>query len=212
MENKEPEFKDLSDKELSSPESNVDNDSSAEIQKKPRSGGMYRGVKIPVKVLNWGIVIGIMALALTIIILASTGGYTITFDSKGGTEVQSQRLKYGNQLVEPETPEKAGYAFDGWFYDEEYKTKWNFETDTVNATRTLYAKWSPISVSVRFDTAGGDGIDPVQVTFGEPYGELPTPVREGYEFDGWYYEDNLITEESIVETNGEHVLTARWKS
>ena len=30
--------------------------------------------------------------------------------------------------------------------------------------------------------------DEVTVIFGDTYGELPEPTREGYEFDGWYTE------------------------
>ena len=61
-------------------------------------------------------------------------------------------------------------------------------------------------------SAGTDaGADSMEVTFGEPYGILPVPVKEGAVFDGWMYSGQTITEDTKVTVNGEHVLTAQWK-
>lgn len=68
------------------------------------------------------------------------------------------------------------------------------------------------------DTAGssaaggnsGVSMPELEVIYGEAYGELPEPVRDGYVFAGWVYSGSLITADSIVQTNGEHVLTAQW--
>jgi uncharacterized repeat protein (TIGR02543 family) len=49
---------------------------------------------------------------------------------------------------------------------------------------------------------------------GEAYGELPTPTREGFQFDGWRVNSSrgeLVTQESLVETSGSHTLYASWK-
>lgn len=50
------------------------------------------------------------------------------------------------------------------------------------------------------------------VIYGEAYGELPVPVRAGFHFAGWEYSGSMITADSKVETNGEHVLTAKWEA
>ena len=55
------------------------------------------------------------------------------------------------------------------------------------------------------------GADSLEVTFGENYGVLPVPVKEGAVFDGWRYSGQNITEDTKVTVNGEHVLTAQWK-
>ncbi|MDY3899372.1 MAG: InlB B-repeat-containing protein, partial [Bacilli bacterium] len=39
---------------------------------------------------------------------------------------------------------------------------------------------------------------------------LPTPTKEGYEFEGWYYNGNKVTEISKNLTE-DVVLTAKWK-
>ena len=45
---------------------------------------------------------------------------------------------------------------------------------------------------------------------GEPFGELPTPVRRGYRFDGWYLEGEKITPETIVTSEEDIRPIARW--
>lgn len=77
---------------------------------------------------------------------------------------------------------------------------------------TLYAVWRPASFTVKFDLAGGTGDDtPITVTYGEPYGALPTPTKEGATFAGWEYSGQIITPETTVTMTGEHILTATWQ-
>lgn len=179
-------------------------------------GGMYRNVKMPVKVLNYGIVIGMLALVVTIIILASKGGFKVNFNTEGGSTVALQIIKHGETATEPSAPTKIGYNFDGWYSDENYTKIWNFQKDEIVDNTTLYAKWTPITVKVSFDLAGGtymgsDKIAPIKVTFGEKYGEsLPLPQRSGYSFSGWYYNGANVTGDTLVSMNGEHTLTATW--
>ena len=46
---------------------------------------------------------------------------------------------------------------------------------------------------------------------GEPYGKLPTPTRRGYDFGGWYYGDVLVTPDTIIATDEDIRLVARWE-
>ena len=46
---------------------------------------------------------------------------------------------------------------------------------------------------------------------GEPFGALPTPVRRGYTFIGWYYGDVLVSADAIIETDEDICLVARWE-
>ena len=66
----------------------------------------------------------------------------VTFDSVGGKQkTYAIALNQAEKLLEPEEPNKEGFTFSGWYVDEEYITKWNFETDVVTENITLYAKW-----------------------------------------------------------------------
>ena len=47
------------------------------------------------------------------------------------------------------------------------------------------------------------------------YGELPTPVRTGYQFNGWYTEKTggeRVTSETVVRTDLDHTLYAHWSA
>lgn len=69
-----------------------------------------------------------------------TGTYfTVTFDSRGGSAVESRRIHEGDLVVRPETPTKSGHIFTGWFQQD--NTEWKFDTDRVNSDITLYAGW-----------------------------------------------------------------------
>lgn len=64
----------------------------------------------------------------------------VTFDSNGGTEVETQTLSIGDSLVVPAEPTKTGYIFRGWFTDEECTEYYNFTGD-ITSSLTLYAGW-----------------------------------------------------------------------
>lgn len=64
--------------------------------------------------------------------------YTIKFDSNGGNTIQSQEVRRGDRVVEPNTPIKEGYIFKGWYYNDDY---WNFTGYVVSENMTLEAKW-----------------------------------------------------------------------
>lgn len=44
-------------------------------------------------------------------------------------------------LTEHDAPTLEGYIFVAWYKDADFETLWDFETDTVEANMTLYAKW-----------------------------------------------------------------------
>lgn len=108
-------------------------------------GGMYRGVSVPVQLLNWAIIIGMAVLIVTVVWMAVNGGYTVTFDAAGGTAVESQRVRYGELLEEPAKPYRQDYTFSGWYTDAAQSRRWDFQTDTVSQSLTLYAGWTPVN-------------------------------------------------------------------
>ncbi len=82
---------------------------------------------------------------LCIIALVSFAGcatshkkYTVTFDSNGGTAVEARVVEEGKTTYKPANPEKAGYVFDAWYFDDQ---KWNFSTQKITQDITLVAKW-----------------------------------------------------------------------
>ncbi len=61
----------------------------------------------------------------------------------------------------------------------------------------------------------GDAPAGLYLANGSPYGELPTPTREGFKFAGWYTAPSggeKVTAETIVSTASDHTLYAHWSS
>ncbi|MDR2952812.1 MAG: InlB B-repeat-containing protein [Treponema sp.] len=72
---------------------------------------------------------------------------TISFNSKGGTIVESVTVKKYNTATQPVAPTKEGSAFIGWYIDEECNTPYGFNVP-VTGDITLHAKWEVITVPV----------------------------------------------------------------
>ena len=70
------------------------------------------------------------------------------------------------------------------------------------------------SYTLRYDTNGGEAIQSESKSYSwtKPYEDLPTPVREGYTFDGWYLDSKLTDPvEGDVKVNRSTVtLYAAW--
>ena len=118
--------------------------------------------------------------------------YTVTFDAMGGTVNPSSKVvTYGQTYGELPTPVRANYIFSGWYIPD-----WNdhqhgmITADTVvtlDGDKTAYAYWTQPTSTLTFNANGGTvGTASKTVTYGHAYGELPIPTRTGYNFDGWY--------------------------
>ncbi len=119
------------------------------------------------------------------------------------------------------TPILEGFSFDGWFTAAEGGTRVTAETIVKNPeSHTLYARMTPRDITVTFDPQGGT-VDPAKktVTYGLNYGELPTPVKPGYNFVGWWYSPEgpdgagyWVTDTTEVTLAESHTLYAIWSA
>ncbi len=70
------------------------------------------------------------------------------------------------------------------------------------------------SITVTFNPNGGSVLEESRtVYYGQTYGELPTPTRDNYIFDGWFTEPeggDEITSESAVDALANLTLYAHW--
>ena len=71
-------------------------------------------------------------------------GYLLTFDTKGGTLIKTKVYDAGVEVEEVPDPTKIGYAFAGWYSDEEYTRSASVPTVMPKENVTLYAKWVPV--------------------------------------------------------------------
>ena len=66
--------------------------------------------------------------------------YTVTFDSQGGTNIDSVVVKENDVIKEPTIPEKEGYTFEYWELDGE---QYDFNTKVASEV-TLIARWQEV--------------------------------------------------------------------
>ena len=71
-------------------------------------------------------------------------GYLLAFDTKGGTLIRTKVYDAGKEVEAVEDPTKIGYAFAGWYSDEEYTKSATVPTIMPEGNVTLYAKWVPV--------------------------------------------------------------------
>jgi uncharacterized repeat protein (TIGR02543 family) len=195
---------------------NIEQKEEKNIQKRWVGRGIYGKGDVPIRILDGLIVFSVVSIIALTVLFAVNGGYYVTFETYGGSVVEQQKLGHGDLVQLPENPVKPGYDFVNWVTseDEFLAEEWNFSENKIEGDVTLYAVWKPAVITVKFDTNGGTL--PVgeayekQVVFGEPYGTLPVPEKEGYVFDGWIYSQEIIKDSTTVFMTGEHLLTARW--
>ncbi len=163
---------------------------------------------------------------------------TVRFETNGGSELENAVVNYGELLERPADPEKAGKHLRGWYKDYDLTEEWNFESEPVARNMVLYAAWDdgepaaraesdapaepaatarPVQgkrVRIAFDTDGGKPLADVWVEENQHVNELPTPVRAGYRFLGWY-KDAQHREEWVIQedvpTAKKTILYALWE-
>ncbi len=109
-----------------------------------------------------------------------------------------QTLEKGELLKEPTLraiQNDNNYAFGGWYLSKDYADKWDFETDTVETSITLYARWVS-SFEVNYYLTDGEMTELKRTAYvaqNSTITEEPN-VAFGYELLG-YYKDVGLTEE-----------------
>lgn len=161
-----------------------------------------------------------------------SGKLAITFDPNNGDNMQvdweKDWSKDGAKLSTP-TPEptKEGHTFEGWYYDNNgVNTKWDFETDRAKYTMTLKAKWKANTSSssgggggggttyytLTFETNGGGSMQAIRAARGKTLDlSAYTPMRDGYDFGGWYADKDLTQRITEIKLSGSKTVYADWK-
>ncbi len=77
-------------------------------------------------------------------------GLDVTFDSEGGSPVNSQELTYGDAATKPADPVREGYTFAGWIlYTNGNPSVYSFSA-AVTGDITLHALWKKNDSSVSY--------------------------------------------------------------
>ena len=152
----------------------------------------------------------------------SANPYTVKFDKQGGTGgSDSVTATYGAVMPSAVIPTREGYTFAGYYSGKNGGRTKYYEADGSSTRKwikpgdgELYAYWTANKYAVTFDANGGNVASTSgSVTYAEAYGELPTPTRTGYTFNGWYTTvsgGSKVTLTSAVTTAGDQALYAHW--
>ena len=113
--------------------------------------------------------------------------YTVTFNSNGGTAVESQPVDHGSKATKPANPTKTGYTFAGWYTEAD--TEFDFNTPITSPT-AIYAKWNANQYTITFLKQWGDGgTETATVHFNNndfSVNPIIVPTCNGYTFGGYY--------------------------
>ena len=113
----------------------------------------------------------------TITALWTINQYTITFDTAGGSEIDSIEQDYDTAITAPDAPTKEGYTFIGW--DTTVPKKMPAKDMTVKA------RWQINRYKITFDTDGGSEIDSIEQDYDTAITAPDNPTKEGYAFIDW---------------------------
>jgi uncharacterized repeat protein (TIGR02543 family) len=145
------------------------------------------------------------------IVLLARFDYVVTFDLLDGSEPTTQVVSYLSYATKPALPSRDGYAFLGWYSDEQLALEWRFRFYTVARPLTLYAKWTDQFHVVTFDT-NDNWIFSVNVPYGSVVDipEAPVDPNNTKLFESWTTDndDDVYNFDSIVESD--FTLYAAW--
>ena len=132
--------------------------------------------------------------------------YTVSFDSGVGPSVPAKTVTAGTAIVLP-TIAQSGHVFKGWQYGEELLQPGQSFTPTSDVKLT--AVWEVIDQkhTVTFDD--GEDQNKITVKHNGRVSPVKDPVRDGYEFKGWYLNGEPYDFSSRI--TADITLTAQWE-
>ena len=123
---------------------------------------------------------------------------TVTYDLEGGIGLAMETITKNTTISIPEPPIRIGYRFLKWTLNDK---DFSFTTK-INKDITLKAVWEKIEyVVIIFDTDGGTTLNPKTIEKYSKINELPTPVKDGYEFVEWQLDNQSFNIDTEIDKN-----------
>lgn len=134
--------------------------------------------------------------------------YTITFNTDGGTVMESIKINKGDKIKNLEEPKKEGYLFVNWLKDgHEYDTNLPITEDI-----TLTATWTKKPEISKYYTVNfiiDDKKERTTVKENELVNEPTPPKKENYDFIGWYSGEEKFDFNTKIDKD--IILTAKYE-
>ncbi|MDE6404857.1 MAG: InlB B-repeat-containing protein [Lachnospiraceae bacterium] len=127
----------------------------------------------------------------------------------GGAVYGSGAVKEGGYAVISAAPNN-GFVFDGWYRDSE-KISGNsqYVVDNIRGDGTYVAQFKPVNCRINVavnNSNGGTATGSRTIGYGESI-TLEASAKDGYQFDGWMENGNLVSRDSKMQLN--HVTDSR---
>ncbi|MBO7683815.1 MAG: leucine-rich repeat protein [Kiritimatiellae bacterium] len=148
--------------------------------------------------------------------------FDVTFDAaegkfpwEGAATYSCEQVTGTGYSMPPFDPVRTGHTFGGWWTSASGGTRVTSSTCVaLTKAHTLFARWTvDFPVTVQFNAVGGTVSRPAEeYAAGAVYGILPVPVREHFDFAGWWTQaeggDLVVASSEVPKAN--HELFAHW--
>lgn len=121
--------------------------------------------------------------------------YLVTWNTNyAGGPIFTVGQNYGEKLALPREPTREGYTFNGWKTGQSGTGSTASSSVSVTGDLAYYAQWTAERYNLTWDANGGTGGGRTTQSYGETVIPPTTPpTRTGYEFTGWYLDENCTT-------------------
>ena len=139
---------------------------------------------------------------------------TTASPAEAGTTVPEEMTYTEGDKATLRADSNDGWSFKCWQLDGQDVSDQNPYSFTVSGDADYVAVFTGKVYTVKFQNSGEKKAPTKQVTFGQPYGDLPVFTDEKLVLEGWYTEDEgqgtKIFPTTIVTEAGNHDLYANW--
>ena len=168
--------------------------------------------------------VGLFLLVAGMLVLSAcvlnAGNIELTF--KVDDEAYHTITTTGNTSIKlPQNPTKTGYAFDGWYRDEDV---WGspFSANSlldkpISSDMSVYANWEMIDYYISYNNLNNaTNNNPKSYTVESEDFTIQPLAKEGYTFDGWYWDKDVwqrpFTANSLLDTplSSNMSVYAKW--
>lgn len=117
-----------------------------------------------------------------------------------------------NDFNFPTAPNKNGYTFEGWEYNDVIINSDFLENIQINEDIYIYASWSIIECNIDYNLNGGESVsNPSTYTIEDENLPLLSPSKYGYNFVGWQTNYGNIIDTIDTKQCKDITLTAKWE-
>ena len=133
--------------------------------------------------------------------------YTVTFNTNGGSKIDSKTVNANGKVTKPNNPVREGYIFRRWQLNgQTYDFNSKVTSDIV--LDAIYSVDNRVVYTVSFDSKGGSNVKKQTVRSGNKATMPKSPTKSGYKFSNWVYNGKIFDFNTKITSN--MVLTAAY--